>query len=80
MKTLMVASPFLLLVAGLRAQEYIEPVTHCCKEGREARAWIGAGKGVKWEDSLERARRRAAEEGKPVLLFQLVGDLDKEGC
>lgn len=26
-----------------------------------------------------KAKRRAAREGKPILLYQLVGDLDKEG-
>ena len=41
---------------------------------------MGLGKGVTWENSLEEAKRRAAREGKAVLLFQLVGDLDKEGC
>jgi len=35
---------------------------------------------VKWEASLDEARKRAARENKPILLYQLVGDLDKEGC
>ena len=42
--------------------------------------WKEINKGVRWEKSLDAARRRASHEGKPVLLFQLVGDLDKEGC
>jgi len=35
---------------------------------------------VRWEKSLDDAKKRAAAEKKPVLLYQLVGDLDKEGC
>jgi len=35
---------------------------------------------VTWEKSIEEAKRRAARESKPILLYQLVGDLDKEGC
>jgi hypothetical protein len=35
---------------------------------------------VRWEWSLLKAKRRAAGERKPILLYQLVGDLDKEGC
>lgn len=32
------------------------------------------------ERVLDSAFRRAAAEKKPVFLFQLVGDLDLEGC
>jgi len=35
---------------------------------------------VKWERTLDAAVVRARKEGKPILLFQLVGDLDTEGC
>ena len=42
--------------------------------------WKPFNKGVKWEKSLDDAKARAAKEGKPILLYQLVGDLDKEGC
>jgi hypothetical protein len=72
----------LAAASNLRAQESPgpEPVTPCCDHGRAAKPWIGAQGGVKWEKSLDHAKRRAAEEGKPVLLFQLVGDLDREGC
>jgi len=37
-------------------------------------------KGVKWEKSLDEAKKRAAKEGKPIMLYQLVGNLEKEGC
>lgn len=43
-------------------------------------AWKSYNKGVKWEKSLDDAKARAAKEGKPILLYQLVGDVDKEGC
>ena len=42
--------------------------------------WRGYNQGVKWEASLDDALARAARENKPVLLYQLVGDLTKEGC
>jgi hypothetical protein len=35
---------------------------------------------VQWENSIEDAVARARRTGKPILLFQLVGDLRKEGC
>ena len=56
-----------------------EPVTHCCNDGKDARPWAGYGK-IRWERTLEAAQKRASAEGKPILLYQLVGDLDKEGC
>lgn len=33
-----------------------------------------------WKEGLEPALRKARQEGKLVLFFQLVGDLDLEGC
>jgi hypothetical protein len=47
---------------------------------RAEEAWKGYNQGIRWEKSLEAAKQRAAKEGKPILLHQLVGDLDKEGC
>lgn len=87
MKTFAIAGILALAASVAQAQER-EDVTcrkgrrggSCCTNGRDARPWEGLGKGVKWESSLDEARRRAAAEGKPVLLYQLVGDLDKEGC
>jgi hypothetical protein len=46
----------------------------------EAKPWSGYDRGVRWETSLDEARKRAAKEGKPVLFHQLVGRMDKEGC
>ena len=42
--------------------------------------WRGYNQGVKWEASIDDALKRAAKENKPVLLYQLVGDLKAEGC
>lgn len=66
---------FLLLQCGVE-----EPITHCCNEGRDARPWAGLNRGVRWEASLDAAKKRAAAEGKPLMVYQLVGELDKEGC
>ncbi len=65
----MAGAAFLLSSAAAWAQQTVKPVD-----------WKGYTKGVKWEKSLEAAKARAAKEGKPVLLYQLVGDLNKEGC
>ena len=46
----------------------------------EPKAWDKYDKGVKWERSLDEAKARAAGEGKLVMLHQLVGDMNKEGC
>jgi hypothetical protein len=54
--------------------------SRCCNHGKDAKPWAGLKGGVTWEKSLDEARKRAAREGKPILLYQLVGDLDKEGC
>jgi hypothetical protein len=49
-------------------------------EATSPEPWEGYDRGVRWERSLEDAKARAAKERKPILLFQLVGDLDREGC
>jgi len=70
MKHITIAGAALLLgSAAAWAQQTVKPVD-----------WKGYTKGVKWEKSFEAAQARAAKEGKPVLLYQLVGDLNKEGC
>jgi hypothetical protein len=47
---------------------------------RAGEEWKEYGKGIRWEQSLDAAKLRAAREGKPILFHQLVGDLDKDGC
>jgi hypothetical protein len=82
MKRAMIAAAVVLGSATLVwAQDHpCERRNGCCSDGKDARPWIGIAGGVKWEKSLDDAKRRAAKEGKPILLYQLVGDLDKEGC
>ena len=43
-------------------------------------AWQKYNQGIRWEKSLEHAQARAEKEGKPILLHQLVGDMDLAGC
>lgn len=71
---------FILLSALLIQEEPCEPVTHCCNDGRDAKPWALMNRGVHWEATPEAAMERAAREKKTVMLFQLVGDLDREGC
>jgi hypothetical protein len=40
---------------------------------------VAAGK-VKWHKSVEDAQAAAKKSGKPVLLFQMMGYLDKKFC
>lgn len=35
---------------------------------------------VHWADSMEAAREKAAAANRPILWFQLLGDLDEEFC
>ena len=35
---------------------------------------------VKWTDSMDSARASATEADRPILWFQLLGDLDEEFC
>ncbi len=42
--------------------------------------WAEYGKGVKWEATLDAAKKRASKEKKPILFHQLAGDMNKEGC
>ncbi len=62
----------LVLAASARAE------AQAPKKG--PKPWAGYDQGVRWEKSLDAAKARAAREGKPILFYQLVGDLDREGC
>ena len=42
--------------------------------------WKAPKGSVTWEKSFEEAQEKARKENKPILLYQLVGDLTKEGC
>ena len=81
MKPAFILSVLLLLSSPLLAQSLpCEKNTNCCNRGKDAKTWHALNDGVRWESSFEAAKKRAAKEGKPILLYQLVGDLDKEGC
>ena len=51
----------------------------CCKKG-VPKFWKGYNKGVKWVESLETAKQIARKKGKLIMVHQLVGDMNKEGC
>jgi len=70
----------LRLASPAEAQDPCERQSLCCNSGKDAKPWIGLAKGIRWEASVPEAMARAKKEGKPVLLHQLVGDLDREGC
>ncbi len=82
LKTAALAAAILAGAAGTLLAQACPPEIQsaCCNHGKDARPWKGMDGGVRWEWSLLKAKRRAAKEGKPILLYQLVGDLDKEGC
>ncbi len=42
--------------------------------------WKGYNKGIVWEKDEESAWAEAKKSRKLVLYFELVGDLDMEGC
>ncbi len=72
MKASVLASLCVLAAAGVAGAQQQKPP--------KAIPWRGYNQGVKWEASIDDALRRAAKENKPVLLYQLVGDLKSEGC
>lgn len=51
----------------------------CCEEGR-AKPWPRYNQGVRWIQPLVAAAKKARESQKLLLVFHLVGDLDREGC
>ena len=65
----------LLLAAGPQD----EGKKKCCDKG-VPRKWDGYNKGVKWTQPMQGAIERAKKEGRILMVFHLVGDMDKEGC
>jgi hypothetical protein len=51
----------------------------CCVDG-VPKPWEAYNEGVTWTQPPEKAYEKARAECKPVLVFYLVGDMDKEGC
>ena len=80
MKRAVILLPALLLaLAPVAAQDYEKKGGGCC-EGGEGKPWKPYNKFVKWEESPEVAYKKSEKDLKLVLLFDLVGNLDKEGC
>ena len=67
------------LILFLAATPVLAQSGRCCGGGT-AKPWSGYNKVVKWENTLADAQERARKDGKLILFFQLVGDLDLEGC
>jgi hypothetical protein len=75
-----------LLLAALAVSDTDAGLTPCRCKPREVGDsgskvdWEGYTKGVRWHRSLDEARAMARERSKLVFHYQVVGDLDKEGC
>lgn len=68
----------LLLVAAAPPQEF--PQRKCC-DSKRPRPWPDYNrKGVKWTQPMDAAVKKARETNRLLMVFQLVGDMDKEGC
>lgn len=65
---------FAVLASGAGAQAQT-----CCRDGTPL-PWASYNRGVRWAPSLEKAQTVARAARKPILLFLLSGDLDKQGC
>ncbi len=48
--------------------------------GNGNKSYTKALKEIKWERDFEKATAKAKKEGKMVMLFHLLGDLDEEFC
>lgn len=68
------ALAFALLLSGTQ-----DAPKDCC-EGGVPKAWAGYNRGVKWTKPFDGAVEQARKEGKLLMVFHLVGDMDKEGC
>ncbi len=71
----------LLLVAAAPPQESPESKSPppCC-DGKNPKPWADYNKGIRWSQPAVEAVEQARRDNKLLMIFQLVGDLDKEGC
>lgn len=77
MTRILIAAALLLVAAG-PGEKWNN--RKCC-DGKGARPWPNYNrKGVLWTQPMEAAIEKAVKNRKLVMVFQLVGDLDKEGC
>lgn len=66
---------------NLKAEDFKVAPRSSLAERRKLFASAQPAKGpANWKDGLQAALDRGREENKPVLFFQLVGDLDLAGC
>jgi hypothetical protein len=42
--------------------------------------WSGYRRGILWHTDMEEAKKLAAKSKKLVLYYQIVGELNKDGC
>ena len=70
------------LVAGSPDRAICECKPREVGDGGSRKDWEGYSrdKGIRWHYSVDEAMRLARAEGKLVLWYHVVGDLDKEGC
>ena len=54
--------------------------TKTCCDGRKPLPWKEYNRGIEWIESNDKAFEQAKKEKSLVMLFHLVGDLDKGGC
>ena len=79
-----------MMSAGALAQDWTPPTSSsgggkgtaakkCCEDGK-AKPWAPYNKNVTWTQDIDAAFKKAGEDGKLLMVFHLVGDMDKEGC
>jgi hypothetical protein len=72
------AATALLFIAAGSGEKWTNK--KCC-DAKGARPWpLYNKKGVQWTHPMEAALEKARANRKLVMVFQLVGDMDKEGC
>ena len=67
-----------LLLLAAAPQE--SPQSKKCCDANGPKPWPGYNKGVQWTQPFDAAVKKARETNKLLMVFHLVGDMDKEGC
>lgn len=70
----------LLLLAASPPQESSDGKPPPCCDGKTPYPWAEYNKGVQWSQPAVETVERARRENRLIMFFQVVGDLDKEGC
>ena len=73
-------SALLAALLNLSALAVSQGEKNTCCSPKGVKPWPEYNKVTEWEGSLAGAQAVARRKGKLVLFFQLVGDLDLEGC